>query len=445
MTRESIAGTSLRLGDPSLQQILNQTHGRIVAAVERAAEEGPEDLGGGRLCDAVAILAAADRLGHHDLVRRVLYEYGTLQRLSGEFRLGGRAPESTGCAIWSLVDHARLTADTDFLKAVYRPVRRGLQWMRRKRAPDGSERHAGLMPHFRGRETSDEGAGRYPVAFWCLAGGQEAARAAAVLDHKSHVHDAESYFQEFKRALFRSLRQTALHRGGPGLPLDPDGENDARSAANLLALVPGDILPPGQEHMVATLEALARVEGHLSPLHRMALAQHLLHRGDGSLWSLIDRLVELWHDPQNGEDGEKATDEVTEVHASVRTGVSAGIATGITEASHLAWLLRNILVTDQHDLMLIAPGYALSPVKEWNVEVEQAPTRFGPVSFRLERTGSQVSIEWGPLVRPAPQHLVLPLPARAARLEPPRATFTATRTALRLPPEGGRFKIDLLA
>lgn len=417
MSTEPIAGTRFLLHEASMQQVLDRAHDRLAQAVEHVVEGGAGAPDRPRLSETLAVLAAADRLGHHDVVRRSLYRLGRNRRLSGEIRIGSRQWEGTGCALWSLVDHARLTADMTYLKTVYRSVRRGLIWLRRRRTPDGSRPHTGLMlpPPERAMQEADPG--RYPIALWSLAGAQEAARAASALDRKGHAHDAEAFFFELRRALLRSLGHTARERGGPGLPADPGEAIDARAAESLVALIPGDVMPPDQAHVAATLEALVGSAGELPLAHQAAIAQHLLRRGDRRAWDLIGRVVERWE----------------------REGGGGG------DTAHLIWLLRNVLVSDQHELLLVAPGYALLPSGEaWAVEVEKAPTRFGPVSYRLEGAGSELTIRWAPLSRSAPRHLIWPLPAKARRLEPPRATLTASRMALRLPPDGGHFRVELL-
>ena len=421
-----MAGIRFLLASPTLQQALDETTLQLKERLEAAGKEGPGAFGVDNFRETLPILAALDRLGCHDRVREVLYRFSHLQRLTGELRIAGQRDGETGCAIWSLVDHARLTGDTAYLKTVYRLARRGLRWIRRHRSADGAQAHSGLMRSASGRAAGGVTAD-YPASLWSLAGIQEAARAAATLDQRGHLHDGESLYHELKRAVQKSLDHTAREQHRKGMPLEPGGEMDERAAACLTATVMGDVFSPENAHLSDTVSFLYERRHDLSVGSRAVVAQHLLRRGDGRVWEVTDQLMEHWP----GQTEESESDPSPE--------------RGIVEAAHVAWLLRNLHVSDQHALLLLAPAYALRPLGDGQtVEVDRAPTRHGPVSYRLERQGSELVLEWAPLVRPAPDHLIWPLPGRAHRIEPPRAVLTDSRMAIRLQPEGGQYRVQLV-
>jgi hypothetical protein len=394
--------------------------------LKAAASEGPAAFDAGSFSEVLPILAALDRLGCHDGVREMLYSYSALQRLSGEMRLVEERDGDTGCAIWSLVDHARLTGDTAYLKAVYRLVRRGLRWIRRHRSADGAEAHAGLIRSASGRAaggfTTD-----YPVSFRSLAGIQEAARAAATLGRRGHLHDGESLYHELKRAVQKSLDHTAREQQRKGMPLEPGGEMDERAVDCLTATVMGDVFSTENAHLSDTVSFLHERQDNLSARDLAVVAQHLLRRGDGRVWEVTDRLLEQW------------SGQIAESNGG------SSPALGFADVAQLAWLLRDLHVSDQHALLLLAPAYALRPLDDGQaVEIDRAPTRYGPISYRLERQGSELVLAWAPLVRPAPDHLIWPLPGRAHRIEPPRSVLTDSRMAIRLQPEGGQYRVQLV-
>jgi hypothetical protein len=192
---------------------------------------------------------------------------------------------------------------------------------------------------------------------------------------------------------------------GPGLPVNE------RSARVLLALAPGDVLRLDNPDVAASVEDAARRIADLSPELVAALGQQLLRRGDPRVWEVVDGLPAL--------DGPDTTGRAQTV-----------------------WLVRDMLLYDQFDLLMVAPAWALRPLEEGAViEVELAPTRFGPVSYRLERQGAELVMEWSGLSRTEPRHLIWPLPEAVRRIEPPVAVLTDSRKALRLPPEGGTFRV----
>jgi hypothetical protein len=372
------------------------------------------------LSDALAILAALDRSGNVENVESLLSDYHRLQSLNGEFRAGDGEIEGTGCALWSLVDHSRLTGEVNYLNSVYKNVRRGLRWIARNRTADGSKPHSGLMP-----ERSNRPLNRYPAAFWTLAGTQEAARAASVLGKSGHIFEGESLFHELKRALLRSLDHTAGQRHRSGLPADPDSPPGDISASTLVALIPGDLFSPDFKHLSGEIELLCgQVDLHsadvsssngLSITERAALAHHLLRRGDGRIWDIIEPVL--------------------------KTSI-----TKVIDASYLFWLIRNMFVLDHHSTLLIAPAYALRPPEDGGiVELIDVPTYYGPVSYRLERSGEELLLEWRALQRRAPEYLIWPLPGVFLDSEPPTITLTGSRMGIHLDPGGGRLKVRLVA
>ena len=372
------------------------------------------------LSDELAILAALDRSGNAGKVESLLSEYHRLQHLNGEFRTGRREIEGTGCALWSLVDHARLTGEINHLNSVYSYVRRGLRWIARNRCSDGSKPHSGLMPELPNRPLN-----RYPAALWTLAGIQEAARAASALGKSGHLFESESLFHELKRALLRSLDLIAGERNRSGLPSDPDSPPGEISASTLTALIPGEVFSPDFKHLSGTIELLFgnrdlppagdSSSNGLSKAERAALAHHLLRRGDGRAWDIIESIT--------------------------NTSI-----TSVVDASYLIWLTRNMLVYDHHSTLLIAPGYALRPPEDGSVvELIDAPTCYGPVSYRLERAGEELRLEWMALRRQAPEYLIWPLPGVLLSSDPPTITLTGSRKGIHLDPGGGRLKIKLVA
>ncbi len=375
-------------------------------------------------------LGALDRLGHHALVRDHLYDYRRRQCFGGGWRGVRPGAEDTPCALWSLVDHARLTGDVAYLKAVYGTVRRGARRLAHRRLPDSSVPHSGLMPFPRGLP-DEVPRSRYPLALWTLAGAQESARAAAALGRGGDLHDFEAFFQELKRALRRSLDVLRSAQAAATLPEDPERSAGPPPLDALLALLPGDLFPPDWEPLQVALEALLASGLETEPGWLVA-AHHLLRRGDARVWDLLTSGA--GSDLPDSTPGSDLAAPVSD-HSTPEQGLADALR---------AWLVRNLLVSEAHDLLLVAPGFGLrAPHPGGPVVVERAPTRFGPLSFVLTPHPDGMELAWAGLERTPPGHFIWPLPAPVLRVEPPLATMTATRRALRLEPGGGRLRIVL--
>jgi hypothetical protein len=414
---------------------------RLTAWLEASAARLLEKPLSGSMREDLFRLGALDRLGHHALVRDQLYDYRRRQRLNGELRGIRPGAEDTPCALWSLVDHARLTGDVAYLKAVYGTVRRATRRLARRRLPDSSVPHSGLMPIPRGLP-EEASRSRYPLALWTLAGAQEAARAAAALGRGGDLHDFEAFFQELKRALRRSLEAYRNAGGTAGLPEDPEAPADPPRPNALLALLPGDLFPPDWEPLSTALERLP-ASGPNTDLGRLVAAHHLLRRGDARVWDLIAPGADSTSpEPESVTDlSTPDSDSVPDLSESNSDQVAS--EQGLADALRI-WLVRNLLVSEAHDLLLVAPGFGLrAPRSGCPAVVERAPTRFGPLSYTLTPRSDGLELEWSALVRTPPGHFIWPLPAPVLRVEPPVATLTATRRAIRLEPAGGRLRVIL--
>ncbi|MFO7768567.1 MAG: hypothetical protein R6W82_06405 [bacterium] len=412
----------LHPADPGAAQLRKAVRGPLEGLADRiAGDPSPpslDELGLDDLIASAPVLGALDRMGRHREVERVLRGYGRHQGWGGGFEADSSGPGATGAAVWSLVDHGRITEDLDYLDGVYRRIRRALRWLERTRTPDGTDPHTGLMPaDGTDGEPEDHGVPmkRYRATFWAMAGAQEAARAGAVLHRRRIQRDGEILFHELRRALRRSLEGlAATDRELPLLAPTGKGDGEGLLTDILLSVVCGETFPPDYEPLVRTLEGVVGSGDH--PLSRSAMAAHqLLRRGDPRVWDLVDTL-----DPGDG-----------------------GLT--VVEAGLLFWLLRSLHVSDQRAILLLAPGHALRPLPDGNeVVVEAAPSIHGRVSYRLWRDGERLHMEWSGLERHAPENFIWPLPGRVYRVEPPNISLTDSRMAIRLDPAGGRLDVELV-
>ncbi|MBD3319816.1 MAG: hypothetical protein GF350_01840 [Chitinivibrionales bacterium] len=84
------------------------------------------------LRDGIIILRALDLIGRHDLARSSAHYLAPLY-FSGGF---GAESDAPGEGIWSLVSHAQMTNDTDWLKSVFYHIRHRVQLIQTMRTTD---------------------------------------------------------------------------------------------------------------------------------------------------------------------------------------------------------------------------------------------------------------------------------------------------------------------
>lgn len=101
-----------------------------------------------------------------------------------------------------------------------------------------------------------------------------------------------------------------------------------------------------------------------------------------------------------------------------------------TTAAALVSLIRNLLVFDDSDTLMLTLG---TPLKWWShSSVRHAPTRWGRISMELERRGDTFVWQWTPV--PVPTLLRLPSGFHVAGSLTTGVSLTEAATAVLVPP-----------
>ncbi len=372
--------------------------------------------------DAAFILHGLLCAGLFDRVERALDRFPERQTLAGYFRSQDGEWDSNGQALWIMRQYCELTGrepKEDWRHA----IRRGAEWITRKRVVgDPDALHAGLLPAGFSAEHLGPNDHYYWDDFWGVAG----LRAAAYLERRLGEVAAADRFErdaaDLARAIDQSLQRVAGRLGQAAMPASPYRRVDAGAIGSLAAGYPLRIFAADDPRLMATVDFLLHtsfiddgffhdvVHSGLNPYLTLQVAQVLLRAGDARFLDLMDRVAALatptgqWPEAIHPRTGGGCMGDGQHVWASAE------------------WLLmvRNCFVREEEDRLILASG--LRPA--WLTGAEAlsfgtAPTRWGPLSLRIERAGGTVSVSWEGAWRRSAPAVEVRLPGHAPVLADP--------------------------
>lgn len=430
----------LRLPEPKVQEYLlantvnnllgfDRVGGELIPSVNKFHYH--HFYGGGNVND---IMAALEFMGHTAVCREGVLHGARSQFPDGSFRLEfypeGMWWEMWGYNMWGFARHYLLTRDEGFLRAVYPAVVRAMAWQEQVTSQDP----LGLWPP---ATIADDAylkdcrqTGQHLWAFVAMLGAIRLARAAGETADAARFEQQYRVFRErFDGRLERQTSQTggyicpALERTTAGNDWD-----------NLLLLYPEQLFAPTDPRVARTLEVVRGKyqEGVLAYTWPCAVeregegfvfneqpglhywqtpnnTQTSLVRGtpEDQRWALRELYAMLLHTSSTHLTGEFGTipwrtRDCSHVHNLIPQG---------TSAAKTIQALRNMLLREQsEDLYLLS---ALSP--QWLqpgavIEVRQAPSRFGPLSFTLTAEADRLVLVLPRDYREAPARLLVRLP-----------------------------------
>ncbi len=346
--------------------------------------------------DAAFILEGLLALGRFGRVRRVLDRYPARQRHTGYFHSQDGEWDSNGAALWALDRYRRLSGKP-LPRALTAAVRRGADWVKRKRLPDTLDAaHAGLLPAGFSAEHLGPNDFYYWDDFWSAAG----LRSAAAVAREAGDERAARWEEEADRllaAVERSLERTAGLRDRPGVPAAPTRRLDAGAVGSLSAGYPLRLWPARDPRLLGTAEYLwqsCRVRGGffqdmihsgVNPYLTLHLAQVFLRAGDDRFWPLVRAVVDL----------ASPTGQWPEAVHPQTGGGCMGDGQHVWAAAEWVLMMRSLFVREEGDGLVLASGIP----DEWlasgePMELGPAPTPFGPVSVEVVPQGDEVRVSW---------------------------------------------------
>lgn len=416
----------VELPDPRLAEavaacraaLLLRHHGEDLLADSATGE--PAGFG-----DAAVLVRALDRWGHHARTAEALAALPARQRVDGSFRAAGEQ-DATADALWALAEHWRLTRDAALAEAAVGAAVRGAGRLARSSGPAG-----------------DGAAGEgYAARLRGVAGLHAAADLLDGAGQHDGATDCRRLAGKVLAAVEDDLAADADRLGSPAVPPAPGGRPGAASLPVLAAWAPLGLLSPG-ERLDATVEAVR--EGAFGVAGVPAAFDVEARRGYLPAATLRVGAAELAAGDRRALDRlawalDVATPTWTWADAlhPAGTGGTAGDGHSALVAAALLDLVRDLLVREVGDPA--SPGLALASLwpDEWlgqGLEVHDAPTRWGRLSYAVRWHGTRPALLW----ELAPHDGVPPVRLTVPGLDPSWSSEEPSGEALLAPvePAGG--------
>lgn len=332
--------------------------------------------------DAAYLVHALGKTGFTRQAEEVLRSFPRRQRPDGYFRSQDGEWDSNGQAIWAMVEHFRLTRDRGYLADAYPSIRRGAEWIERKRR----ETESGLLPAGLSAEHFGPPDVYYWDDFWGLAGLRGAMEAAQALGHDADISRFRTAYESYWHDVRRSLDADAHRLGQPILPASPNRRPDAAMIGSLAACYPLRLIEPADEALANTLTALRRdhfvEQAFFQPHSHTALGTYLtlhvahclLFGRSSDAWPILQWFLEHASPTWTWAEG---------INPRSRHGGMGDGHHGWALADFLL-LVRDLLLFEERDRLVITPllppGWAAPGHR---IRVTDAPTHFGRVGFEI--------------------------------------------------------------
>lgn len=340
--------------------------------------------------DAAYMLNALDQLGYHQQANTVLARYFKRLQKDGYLLAQEGEWDSNGQALWTLVEHARLSGDYELLAQDYWNLLNAAHWIDATRQKTKSGRdhppEYGLLPAGLSAEHLGPNDYFYWDDFWSLAGLRAAVYAAKIFDNADDTKKLQAGYDAMRADVNASIAATAARTGALWIPASPYRNADSAMVANLAALYPLRLFAPDDPCLLATQNELKRIAWMED-----ALFHHVGHAGFGTYLSLhvagcylYQRNPEAWKTIRWLLKHATPTHTWAEaIHPRTRRGGMGDGHHGWAAAEFVS-SVRNALLFEEDEHLVLTPALPDDWVVEtFSIRVENAATYFGKVGYTI--------------------------------------------------------------
>ena len=351
--------------------------------------------------DAAYLLIALDRFGFHAESAEVIRHFRDRQRIDGFYFSQRQEWDANGAALFAMAEHWRLTGSLEDIDL--EGVDRAVRWIERKRKAKrrrtDPELH-GLMPPSISAEHLGPFDYFYWDDFWSLRGLHDGAAMLRAAGMDEPALETATDAAALAADIDRSIALVAERIGSDAIPAGPRRRIDPGAIGSLVACEPLQLLPPDDRRIVATADAI-RDSFCIGP----AFFQGISHTGLGTYLTLQLASVELaGHDRRALERLDWLLDVATPtytwpeaIHPQLLGGCMGDGHHGWAAADFLSFV-RNLLVREVEggiELLSLMPDAWIGQA----IEVHDAPTHFGALSYAVRWHGERPALLWDLQVR----------------------------------------------
>lgn len=382
------SGLSLELPDKNIEAAFNANKAYMLMFYDgETITPGPSTYHAFWFRDATYLINGLDKLGFHKEAEKILLTYPHRQRQSGFFLSQRGEWDSNGQAIWTLMEHYRLTHNKNFLQKVFRSIVRGAKWINYKRKTNIylAAGYRGLMPPGLSAEHFGLDDYYYWDDFWSMAGLRDAALAAQILNKEAKFF--ENAYKQLEISVEESLRYVESRLAKPIMPISPSRRMDSAAVGCLSAYYPCRLLEPNEVRLTNTLEYL-RDKCFING----GFFHDVNHAGFGTYLTMH---IAQCYIGQRSQVAVEILNWLLSVMQSTYTwpeAIHPRTLGGTIGDGHHGWaaadfilLLRNMLFMEENNRLIITPVLPLNWLKKKEkITVRQAPTYFGVLEYTIE-------------------------------------------------------------
>jgi len=369
------------------------------------------------LRDSAYLALAFENMGFAEDVDPKVAGFLSLQTKEGFFRSQDGEWDGAGQAITTLVRHFLRSGDTKGLEQHFPALYKGALWIEeaRQETKDGQAPHAGLLPAGISAEHFGPNDHYFWDNFWGLAALRDLSKAAQMIGRNQTHKTLEQLAEGYQERLAQVMGEACQSNPEQGLPCSIYRPLDTAAIGTLVSLWPLDLFSPFDPWVGPTLDYLWEnnlrdglfyqkiIHTGLNVYLSAQLAEAFLARGDQRAWVILASILahggptHVWPEA---------------IHPQAHGGCMGDGDHGWAAAEFVN-LVRNLLVKEQENELLLGLGIRsewLEPGKR--IELQDAPTDFGILSYELIGSIEHLEIKWelkrGPGHSPTALFLLLP-------------------------------------